>query len=38
MSLIKLIELPSFGDDRGSLVAIESRRDIPFEIKRVYHF
>lgn len=37
MSLIKLIELPSFGDDRGSLVAIESRRDIPFEIKRVYY-
>jgi dTDP-4-dehydrorhamnose 3,5-epimerase-like enzyme len=37
MSLLKLIDLPSLGDDRGSLVAIESCRNIPFEIKRVYY-
>ena len=37
MSLIKLIELPSLGDGRGSLVAIEACQNIPFEIKRVYY-
>ena len=37
MSLLKLIDLPSLGDDRGSLVVIESCRNIPFEIKRVYY-
>ncbi len=25
------------GDERGSLVALEGERDIPFEIKRVYY-
>jgi UDP-2-acetamido-3-amino-2,3-dideoxy-glucuronate N-acetyltransferase len=25
------------GDSRGSLIAIESNRDIPFEIRRVYY-
>jgi dTDP-4-dehydrorhamnose 3,5-epimerase-like enzyme len=25
------------GDDRGSLISIESKIDIPFEIKRVYY-
>ena len=37
MSLINLIDLPSFGDDRGGLVAIESNRSIPFEVKRLYY-
>ena len=37
MSLIKLIDLPSFGDDRGGLVAIESNQSIPFEVKRLYY-
>jgi dTDP-4-dehydrorhamnose 3,5-epimerase-like enzyme len=37
MSLIKLVMLPSLGDERGSLVAIEASRVIPFEIKRVYY-
>ena len=37
MSLIKLIDLPSFGDQRGGLVAIESNQSIPFEIKRLYY-
>ncbi len=36
MSLVKLIDVPSFGDERGGLVAIESNQSIPFEIKRLY--
>ncbi|BFM49634.1 FdtA/QdtA family cupin domain-containing protein [Marinomonas sp. THO17] len=37
MSLIQLINFPSLGDDRGSLVALESQQSIPFDIKRVYY-
>lgn len=37
MSLIKLIDLPSHGDDRGSLVSLEGCKTIPFDIKRVYY-
>lgn len=37
MSLVKLIDLPSFGDERGGLVALESHQSIPFEIKRLYY-
>ena len=33
----RLIEMPVHGDKRGKLVAIESLKDIPFEIKRVYY-
>jgi UDP-2-acetamido-3-amino-2,3-dideoxy-glucuronate N-acetyltransferase len=36
-SLINTIELIPFGDDRGSLVAVEGGISIPFEIKRVYY-
>ena len=34
---IKLIDLQTHGDDRGSLVAIEEQVNIPFTIKRVYY-
>lgn len=37
MSLIKLVDLPTFGDERGSLVAIESNQSIPFHVKRLYY-
>ncbi|WP_337073854.1 FdtA/QdtA family cupin domain-containing protein [Aeromonas veronii] len=37
MSLITLIDLPVLGDERGSLVALEANRQIPFDIKRVYY-
>ncbi|MBL4796446.1 MAG: WxcM-like domain-containing protein [Oleispira sp.] len=37
MSLIKLINLPSLGDERGSLVSLEAESSIPFSIKRVYY-
>ena len=35
--LISLIKFPLISDDRGSLVSIEARKALPFEIKRVYY-
>ena len=35
--LVKWVEFPPLGDDRGSLVAVESNQTIPFDIKRVYY-
>ena len=35
--LIKWLEFPPLGDDRGSLVALEANVTIPFDIKRVYY-
>lgn len=32
----RLIDLPEFHDSRGGLTFIESERDIPFPIKRIY--
>jgi len=37
MSLIKIVSFPPLGDDRGSLVALEGLKTVPFEIKRVYY-
>lgn len=37
MRLATILEFKSNGDDRGSLVALESDKNIPFEIKRVYY-
>ncbi|WFF39533.1 WxcM-like domain-containing protein [Moraxella nasibovis] len=37
MSLIKLIDFKNLGDERGGLVALESYKNIPFDIKRVYY-
>lgn len=37
MSLIQLIDLSPLGDERGSLVALEGLKSVPFEIKRVYY-
>lgn len=34
---IKLIQLQTHGDERGSLVSLEQGKNIPFEIKRVYY-
>jgi dTDP-4-dehydrorhamnose 3,5-epimerase-like enzyme len=36
MSLIKIINFPSIGDNRGSLIAMETMGKIPFNIKRAY--
>lgn len=32
----KLIDMKVFGDERGKLISLESNKNIPFEIKRVY--
>ncbi|NNG81654.1 FdtA/QdtA family cupin domain-containing protein [Acinetobacter sp. ANC 5378] len=37
MSLVKLIDLSSFSDDRGGFVVIESGQTISFEVKRLYY-
>jgi dTDP-4-dehydrorhamnose 3,5-epimerase-like enzyme len=37
MKLGKLINFEVKGDERGSLIALESNKNIPFEIKRVYY-
>jgi len=37
MSLIKTVNFKPLGDDRGSLVALESNATVPFNIKRVYY-
>ncbi|GIU37036.1 dTDP-6-deoxy-3,4-keto-hexulose isomerase [Shewanella hafniensis] len=34
---IKLIPLQAHGDDRGSLIALEEGKNIPFPVKRVYY-
>lgn len=35
--LINLIDFKVLGDERGSLIALESNRQVPIEIKRVYY-
>ena len=37
MSLIQWIHFPPLGDERGSLVVLEDKRNVPFDIKRVYY-
>lgn len=37
MSPIKLINFTPLGDHRGSLVALESNKNVPFDIKRIYY-
>ena len=37
MALINLVELPSLADERGSMVAIEAEKNIPFKFKRIYY-
>lgn len=37
MSLINIIKFKSLGDERGSLVALECNKSLPFDIKRVYY-
>lgn len=33
----KLINLNVYGDSRGKLISLESNKNLPFEIKRVYY-
>lgn len=37
MSLIETVSLKQLGDERGSLVALEGNKNVPFNIKRVYY-
>lgn len=37
MSLIKLLNFQSFGDERGCLISLEQQKNIPFDIKRIYY-
>lgn len=37
MSLIQWTHFPPLGDDRGSLVALEGEKIVPFAIRRVYY-
>mgnify|MGYP003600379907 FL=1 len=37
MKLAKTLTFPSIGDSRGSLIALETFDNIPFDIKRVYY-
>jgi dTDP-4-dehydrorhamnose 3,5-epimerase-like enzyme len=37
VNLIKTISFPPLGDDRGSLVAVEAHKTVPFDVKRVYY-
>lgn len=36
MGNIEIIKFKSYGDERGSLLSFEERRNIPFDIKRIY--
>lgn len=36
-SIIKQVEFKCLGDDRGSLVSLESMKNIPFDVKRIYY-
>ena len=33
----KLIDFTEIGDDRGKLVIVEGKKDVPFEIKRLFY-
>ncbi len=35
--MVKIVNLKVHNDHRGNLVAIESLKDVPFEIKRIYY-
>jgi dTDP-4-dehydrorhamnose 3,5-epimerase-like enzyme len=37
MNFVQWVKFPALGDDRGSLVALEGNRSVPFDIKRVYY-
>ena len=32
-----LIDFPSLGDERGSLIALEAEKSVPFPVRRVYY-
>ena len=37
MDKVRMLDFPQMGDERGHLVIVESGRELPFEIKRVFY-
>ncbi len=37
MNRVRMIDFPQRGDERGNLVIVESKQDIPFDIKRTFY-
>ncbi len=37
INLVKMLDFPQKGDDRGHLVIAEGEKDVPFVIKRVFY-
>lgn len=37
MNKVKMLEFPQHGDERGHLVVVEGKQNIPFEIKRAFY-
>jgi len=37
MNQFSIIDLKAIGDDRGSLIALEEKNNLPFDVKRVYY-
>lgn len=33
----QIIDFKVFGDDRGSLIALENKHNVPFDVRRVYY-
>lgn len=37
MNKVQMLEFPQYGDEKGHLVVVEGKMDIPFDIKRVFY-
>lgn len=37
LELVKMLNFPQLGDERGELIVVEGAQNIPFEIKRVFY-
>lgn len=37
MNKVKMLDFPQHGDERGHLVIVEGKKDVPFEIKRAFY-
>lgn len=37
LNLVKMLDFPQLGDERGELIVVEGGSEIPFDIKRVFY-
>lgn len=37
MNMVRMLDFPQRGDERGHLVIVEGNNDVPFDIKRVFY-